>query len=1839
MAKQDNNILVLNSGLTNNQHKKRLEILKIKRNNEEKFLQLFAEKNNISLQEAKHKINTLPEIKAQFEKMCDTIIENELFERDQYTSAHENKQLELQKIPTLSFQELENKMGIDWNFLTLLYKKLWEKMKYISPAISRTISELLVDKILENANEQNIGKIQRTDLPALQEMKESLNFELIKNYAKKDKTTWMYTRDSEKFLTDTTVIRDSIANPIFSRITKNISLSWEELVKKFESLGYSFKKNWDAKNSYTAQNMCEQDLISWYLAWKDSITPNLDTIAIKNEVKDFKSAINSSFEILLWKNGVIKGNGLTSLFEDNNLKEAVISANTNNDMYSKTIAKLSDLQQNIDTFSYNEDNIEHKRKLDDTKQLKNLEIQLEKQKTTIFMNTIKQYLTEAKKQNTISEDNIQLFEILLTLGEHNFDFAKLSEREQNLLMDKVFVPKIRSFFDNTMIFQATGIEQQKWENFLSQLLNFNEKESTITIPYNHNSDNGSKTFTIKVKKEFINVWDINKIDDLSSLVSIPPKLDKLGTLPIAFTLDYNSLDPELQNILENHPYFKWDKHHTITGKHINKFFKLFYYFNGNLEHTQEDSIDIEQQDAKVLEPLFRTPKEQGKKFIENIDLALMQEDKEFDPISIDYWDTTSERYRSEVLHNAELDNDSRISEADVKLAEIAKLNNLEYSDLDENKKQAILEAHAIGKDEEWDNGKKPATVFHYTQDQIKRKLEILKKAGFKTWERKTLLLFGFCGEVEKKIAKEKAEDFINVIEKQFQENTPKSEKFDDTQWETFDKEIEDTYNLFKHHPDAQKKFKDILKERYNTIPNDWETENTSTEKNKIQDLLNSLEYSDREHSEDKEERKDIEKESDEQEEKNKEQKEENKRVKEENETPEESFKKTWGELLWDQDAQFEQWTNIYLNLWGSNFPPNDNKNSRLKFEIISTPITPWIWNFTIKVYNSTSDFEGMDNGITKTIPATAEMLKNRISQLGPDNVKKVSNHNTTDFQDSLNTLNNAGLLWDKSTIFGPERTFVKNGKFMKKTTDGEEEVHYFSRTGNDHNNYITGWKSHSYKINGIKNGNVNFESTWLGPDNNSSSKDKEYSIHRTLPLSDFMLLMEDKQLSWEKEAAKDNLPKAKNIPRDPNKWKFTRYSISSIRWGITGWWKKVWDEKLKAREEEQKESFMNLMYSDEGWNLFNKGAKLFGAIGLSDTADAFQMAKMEYYSEREDRTWKMINKYYQFYDKDPHFATLWRWFLEPLMKKDPTKIRNTALRYQFAAALLIIMKKDGPWNTKLEGRMGKWEWVERFLGPEHKKKFKNMLDLKQRELSNHEKLRNSTWKNPKAEQLNRFEFDYIIGVIDGRAPAKWDDEHYYASIWWRKFASELEWATDKYFGWIAEKAEEIKNIQDFSYCQQEYYRNIDKMKPHKGIPYLIQMLRCPANEEERNMAKWALIGAMISWLLWTHADTKVRWLIKTISRTIAFPMWLWAKDTDHSENTWIILKHITKDIPEHDITKLKANGKPFSIHSFSLSNNEGLKEFLSTDFWKYWKGSWPYIMDMLNLKSNTSQIGNNSLFSLAEQNTPEGKIAQKILKDEHDLDSIDNVAREKYEYNTDAPWLSNKSIVRSYIPSRGQFQKHTDDVDIEAAKNFWSTVSQSLPTTITSKSQFRLIFSRFHGRFSEDVFNQGNLSQVLKTIPVVQELKHQWREDEAKYVLRYALYGNIIQSVGWAPTEFSSAINKFVEMTYAWIEQFDLWMAKEIFWNYTNTVERDMKDNRYDAIKNPTEWKDFKEYIDISDFRNEKSSTQKQNFREKYGDNSIWENIKHIREYLWKQNLSNEEPTPPWKTEFKQLAA
>lgn len=113
MAKQNDNILVLNSGLTNNQHKKRLEILKIKRNNEEKFLQLFAEKNNISLQEAKHKINTLPEIKAQFEKMCDTIIENELFERDQYTSAHENKQLELQKIPTLSFQELENKMGID----------------------------------------------------------------------------------------------------------------------------------------------------------------------------------------------------------------------------------------------------------------------------------------------------------------------------------------------------------------------------------------------------------------------------------------------------------------------------------------------------------------------------------------------------------------------------------------------------------------------------------------------------------------------------------------------------------------------------------------------------------------------------------------------------------------------------------------------------------------------------------------------------------------------------------------------------------------------------------------------------------------------------------------------------------------------------------------------------------------------------------------------------------------------------------------------------------------------------------------------------------------------------------------------------------------------------------------------------------------------------------------------------------------------------------------------------------------------------------------------------------------------------------------------------------------------------------------------------------------------------------------------------------------------------------------------------------------------------------------------------------------------------------------------
>ncbi|PID34906.1 MAG: hypothetical protein CR971_00740, partial [candidate division SR1 bacterium] len=1145
------------------------------------------------------------------------------------------------------------------------------------------------------------------------------------------------------------------------------------------------------------------------------------------------------------------------------------------------------------------------------------------------------------------------------------------------------------------------------------------------------------------------------------------------------------------------------------------------------------------------------------------------------------------------------------------------------------------------RDEPGKNGKIPATVFQYTPDQIRRKLEILKEAGFKTWERKALLLFGFCGEREEKIARETAKVFADDIAKQFQENLPDEDTFDDSEWNKLEDDVKKSYNHFTD-PEAKEIFKKTLQDRADALPETPEGEEDAPEKKKLNTILNNLEQEDQHQDpgvsnttsnltpgssegEDGENNNERNREND-----------------EDHETPAEAFNKAWSELQGDYEATFKEGTNIYINVGDSNYPPKHDSKARLRLEITKTPATPGSGTFEVKVYNATSDFEGMDDGLIKSVPATAEMLRSWTTNYGTDYVKKVKKEeNPRNFKEAFNTLNNAGL-FEKgfSHVFakeGEDKTWFDEDKkeFYKYDSNGKKiPVKYFSNTKSiGKKQEAVGWTTEFFEITSIKDGLVSFKTNWTDLHPDKPSEKINYEMKRTLRFSDFILLMEDKQLvGYDSNPNDENKHKGnKEIKRDSARGDRRFGTFNELKNAIKFGWKKVTEEKLKSHSDDESEALGNILYSDEGFNLFGKGAKLFRLFGplSSGLAEACDMAQAEYYSEREDRAWKKINYWYGVFDKDPHFGTLWHNRLKDLFKLPPEKIwKNNQLRYKFAAAMLITMKKDGPWTKFLKDKPGKGFWVERLLGEKHRERFRDFQELKDRELKNHEKLNHVHWKNPRTTMLARLEFDYIVGVIDGRKPYGDGnvDEHFFASRWSRKFATQLQENTDKYFGSAVKKAEELKDLKDFPLSQQEYYRHMGTMRPHKSIPYLLNMARTAQSTQEMNQVKRAILGALLSGLLWNHADHATRTELWKISRSMGFIPGTWIRNQNQKERIWTLLKHVTNGKIEKE---LQVSGGRYAVNKFGIDNNENLVKFITEDFPSYWAKNGGEILNYLEMKDPKYRTGPQSILTLAhDKKNPDHIVGQDYITPEFDLENDDQETRYIYQYAEESPWTASKSLVRHFMPQNGRYVKQTDEVEIEGAKAFWKSVTTNL-NTISSKNEFEFFLSRFHSWFSENVFDQGTLTNLLRSIRYIKEMKNDpKRKEEGKYVLWYTIYGNIVDKVGGAPTEFSSAINKFVDILWDNIDNFTLDTAKNVFGEYTNTIDRDFKNKPYKSVE-PEHWKDFKNnYVDAGS-----SSRERTNFRKRFDDGDyFWESINYTRKSIKRKNGGNiAEPTPPWK--------
>jgi hypothetical protein len=1141
----------------------------------------------------------------------------------------------------------------------------------------------------------------------------------------------------------------------------------------------------------------------------------------------------------------------------------------------------------------------------------------------------------------------------------------------------------------------------------------------------------------------------------------------------------------------------------------------------------------------------------------------------------------------DVRKNANLSDAERLEMAKSLIYKIGKKNNLDVDNLWDRLLELVLFAHystILWKDEIqelsreekrrykkiWDkyyeigdDNRRVAGIYNYSKLQLKEKIKILQStSGFENWQISVLMRYGICGIDPDKLEDNHrwwaaAENWIEENENYFEDDefSPEHAKQD----------AKDYYQLL---PEAERKnFVDHLKNNDSDVDevNELKEEiledmqNNPQEWNKTKTKANVNSTNINQEEENSERNKD----------------------KESIETPEEKFDNAWRWIKWHQSLNewpnygFESGTRLFVNIWWSLLPPEDNDASWLELELVETNSTDM---FSLKII--WSDIKTDMDGKIITLPKTVEVL-DRFKLAG--DVRKMPKWNRGNRDKCLNNIVKSEL-FDKVRVFGtgPDQVKLKNGKLVNGS-DESKEIKRFTRTEETYEIRKEKWwigddemwqtsKVTTYEVTPLKNGKMRVKCNFKKQDPNDFEKDVRHEHTRDMDYTSFMLLMESKQLYGKSEKPKWNIDLALEWWAHARKWQMFQWFSPMAIIGSIKWIKKKLDEKTEAYRKDQMEDFEHLLVSREWLNIYENLGNVFGILGpgiFPGMQESMHLIASEHYSNRDKFTWEKIEKWYKVFEQDPHFSSMRREKLEKILMwegiyKD---------RYQFAAAFLWTLKKDGPWCKILHKQMGKWFWVDKFLWWKHKQRFLDMQKKRKQELEEYKKERIVHWRQPRHEELSRFEFDYLVGVMDGRQPFGWipgDDEFYQASKWSRTFWEKIkEWA-DEYFGSFEDKYSKIWTIT-FRQAEQEWYRHMRNVRPHKALPYLKAMAANTQCEDEEFRTKWAILWAMLSGVFKNMQDSKVRGEFWRISRTMWFLPGIWCRDTEQQENVLKMLDWVTAHPPfNKQFSKLTW----YKVEDFEIDNHtDANSHFLIHTFPRYWKSYGKDILKIIEFKDRESD---NSVIKLAET-WPDQDVFKYLLEKSREQireDTDPDVAK-IYQYYEHSPLTANKWIVSKQLPSNGKFEQ-ADNLEKEWAEAFWDAVWKNddniIPTKAVQPWTVEFIFGKYFNWLQDSVFSQGNLAFLIKWLKLVQKLKKEKKYESANYYLWYVVYGNVAAKFSWFPPQFDKAMKRFMWFFESNIDQID----ENMIWNICGNEARLYWDKPFESLPM---WEFSEEYM------------------------------------------------------------
>lgn len=912
--------------------------------------------------------------------------------------------------------------------------------------------------------------------------------------------------------------------------------------------------------------------------------------------------------------------------------------------------------------------------------------------------------------------------------------------------------------------------------------------------------------------------------------------------------------------------------------------------------------------------------------------------------------------------------------------------------------------------------------------------------------------------------------------------------------------------------------------------------------------------------------------------------------KEQKETEEEKFMKEreslwWNHFEWEKDKWFRIWTRIFINGRGSKLPPKDIEDSFFEFEI--TEIKDNI--FKVKVI--WNEIESEEIWKVFELPKTEEHL-NKMKQSG--SIYKVAKWTKNDWNKSIENIVKSKI-FNKITVFGTQQWQIKlkDGNFLNNEW---EKIVSFGRSadvwsGED-------WKQKkehtTYQIKKIDNSkwtiqvSCNFE--WKNE--KDLSKSSNYKYNRELTYEQFILLMESKKVrGYTKDENEERKTKygingnKEQYAWSANKWIFEFYSLAAFANSLKNGFKKITDVNKKITEE-QTENFENLLYSRDGLNLYSKLWSLTSFFGIFPwTAEAFDRAQLEFYNERDNRTWKKIEIRYKMFEADPHFASM-RWEqMEKLLVK-PGYAWKDKNRHKMAAAFLMLMKKDGPYGRWwLLTKMWKWHWVQKFLGEEHLVRYNNLLAERKRQLEEYKDVNHVHRRKTRQEELNRLEFDYMVWVMDGRQPFGWnyqDDEFVQASIRSRKFATTLDEHSKSYFSSFKKRADEVWTIS-FRQAEQEYFRMITAGRIQKALPFLKRMIEDAQNKWEESRAKMYFLWAMLTGIIKNGQDASVMTEFWTTARTMWLLPGIWCRDTDQADKVQKLLDWITSKPPFESFTKT-TKYKKADFEPWTFSDDQVKMKFLSHDLPQYREKYGDKILDVLEFRDMKSE---NSIINLAEKWDEDSYIYQDIidLSRENTKEDINKNVSYTYWYYSHSPRTANKWVVDWLVPRNWDYT-WKETIERESSQEFWKSVASSFNTW---KQDKKWVVEFYLGKFSnwfDHAWDQSSVNFMMRWLSLVKELKKNGKDKEAKYQLWYLIKWNLHEKLWSFPGEFGAVVDKFVEFFDNNIEMIDDKSVRNTFGDEAATSFNDSYGmlnwqefyNKYMAFEWFGWWKEKSEY-------------------------------------------------------------